>query len=342
MKTGDKRSLSGGLGFTEPGSPLYGPGVDQTGSGRCPASGFSFVVRSSRMRFDSVFPPMPTPFRNGEIDPDAIAFNVSKWMQAGLGGIVALGTNGESGLLDDRESDQVVAAARESVPSDRVLIAGTGRESTRATIAATQRAADLGADAALIRTPSFFKTMSTPALLVRHYTAVADASPIPILLYNFPNATGVAFSADSVAQLAEHKNIVGMKESGTDASQFAQFVDVTPPSFAMLAGSGTVCNADLCLGAVGGILAVAAVVPEICLRVLKAVQEGRYDLARQLQKDMVTLARLVTSGFGVPGLKAALDIAGYKGGDPRPPLLPAPADAREQIRAELARVLEVV
>src|SRR3954465_3661982 len=294
------------------------------------------------MRFDSVFPPMPTPFRDGDVDTSAIAFNVGKWMHAGLGGIVPLGTTGESGLLDDRESDQVLAAVRESVPGDRVLIAGTGRESTRATIAATRGAAALGADAALIRTPSFFKTMSTPALLVRHYTAVADASPIPILLYNFPNATGVAFSADSASRLAEHKNIVGMKESGTDAAQFAQFVDIAPPSFAMLAGTGTVFYPDLCLGAIGGILAIAAVAPEICLRLLRAVQQDRHQDARQLQKRMAPLARLVTSGFGVPGLKAALDLAGYKGGTPRAPLAPATPEAQEHIRAELARVAEVV
>jgi 4-hydroxy-2-oxoglutarate aldolase len=294
------------------------------------------------MRFASVFPPMPTPFDDGEVDTAAIAFNVEKWMDAGLGGIVALGTNGESGLLDDDESDQVVAAVRDKVPRDRVLIAGTGRESTRATIAATKRAASLGVDAALVRTPSFFKTLCTPALLIRHYTAVADASPIPVLLYNFPASTGVAFSAESVARLAEHKNIVGMKESGTDAALFAQFADVAPPSFAMLAGTGTVFYSDLCLGAVGGILAVAAVAPEICLRLLKAVQQGHHDEARQLQKKMTPLARLVTSGFGVPGLKAALDLAGYKGGDPRAPLAPATPEARQQIRGELGRVAEVV
>jgi 4-hydroxy-2-oxoglutarate aldolase len=294
------------------------------------------------MRFASVFPPMPTPFDDGDVDTAAIGFNVERWIDAGLGGIVALGTNGESGLLDDDESDQVLGAVRDSVPRDRVLIAGTGRESTRATIAATKRAASLGADAALVRTPSFFKPLSTPALLIRHYTAVADASPIPVLLYNFSASTGVAFSPESVARLAEHKNIVGMKESGTDAAQFSQFVDVAPSSFAMLAGTGTVFYSDLCLGAVGGILAVAAVAPEICLRLLKAVQEGRHDEARQLQKQMAPLARLVTSGFGVPGLKAALDLAGYKGGDPRPPLAPATPEAREQIRAELARVAEVV
>jgi 4-hydroxy-2-oxoglutarate aldolase len=295
------------------------------------------------MRFASVFPPMPTPFGdNGEIDTAAIAFNVEKWMDAGLGGIVALGTNGESGLLDDDESDQVVVAVRDRVPRDRVLIAGTGRESTRATIAATKRAAARGADAALVRTPSFFKPLCTPPLLIRHYTAVADASPIPVLLYSFPASTGVAFSPDSVARLAEHQNIVGMKESGSDAALFAQFADVVPSSFSMLAGSGTVFYADLCLGAVGGILAVAAVAPEICLGLLEAVQHGRYDEARQLQKKMATLARLVTSGFGVPGLKAALDLAGYKGGNPRAPLAPATPEAREQIRAELARVVATV
>jgi 4-hydroxy-2-oxoglutarate aldolase len=285
---------------------------------------------------------MPTPFVDGDVDPAAIRFNVEKWMDAGLGGIVALGTNGESGLLDDDESDQVVGAVRDRVPSDRVLIAGTGRESTRATIAATKRAASLGADAALVRVPSFFKTLSTPALLIRHYTAVADASPIPVLLYSFPAATGVAFSPESVARLADHKNIVGMKESGSDAALFAQFADVAPSSFAMLAGTGTVFYSDLCLGAVGGILAVAAVVPEICLRLLQAVQRGQHDEARQLQKMMAPLARLVTSGFGVPGLKAALDLAGYRGGDPRAPLAPATAEAREQIAAELARVLATV
>lgn len=294
------------------------------------------------MRFASVFPPMPTPFDDGEVDTAAIGFNVDKWMEAGLGGIVALGTNGESGLLDEEESDQVIGAVRERVPGDRVLIAGTGRESTRATIAATKRAAALGADAALVRTPSFFKTLCTPALLMRHYTAVADASPIPILLYNFPAATGVAFSPESVARLAEHENIVGMKESGSDAAQFAQFADAVPSSFSMLAGSGTVFYADLCLGAVGGILAVAAVVPEICLQVLCAVQDGRYTEARGLQTKMASLARLVTSGFGVPGLKAALDLAGYRGGDPRAPLAPATPEAKEQIRAELARVVAAV
>ena len=262
-------------------------------------------------------------------------------MRAGLGGIVALGTNGESALLDDDESDLVLSATRDVVPRDRVVIAGTGRESTRATIAASRRAAALGADAVLVRTPSFFKTLSTQALLMRHYSAVADESPIPVLLYNFPASTGVAFTPDTVAALAEHRNIVGMKESGTDAAAFAAFADAAPERFSMLAGTGTVFYTDLCLGAVGGILAIAAVEPELCLRLLSLVKDGHHAEARRLQTLMTPLARMVTSGFGVPGLKAALDLAGYKGGDPRAPLAPATPEAKEQIRAELTRVAEL-
>ncbi len=285
---------------------------------------------------------MPTPFRDGEVDASAIRFNVERWMRAGLGGIVALGTNGESALLDDDESDLVLSATRDVVPRDRVVIAGTGRESTRATIAASKRAAALGADAVLVRTPSFFKNLCTQALLIRHYSAVADESPVPVLLYNFPGSTGVAFTPETVATLAEHRNIAGMKESGTDAAAFAAFVDAAPERFSMLAGTGTVFYSDLCLGAAGGILAIAAVEPELCLRLFAAAKDGKHADARRFQALMAPLARMVTSGYGVPGLKAALDLTGYKGGDPRAPLAPATPEAREQIRAELARVAAIV
>jgi 4-hydroxy-2-oxoglutarate aldolase len=284
---------------------------------------------------------MPTPFVDGEVDTGAIAFNIERWMRAGLGGIVALGTNGESALVDEEESDRVIAAAREAIPRDRLLIAGTGRESTRATIAASRRAALLGADAVLVRTPSFFKPLCTPALLIRHYTAVADASPIPVLLYNFPAVTGVTITPDAMATLAAHANVAGMKESGTDSAQIAALIDAAPGSFSVLAGTGTVFYSGLCLGAVGAILAVACVVPELCLRLLAAAREGQHREARELQRRIAPISRLVTSGYGVPGLKAALNLAGYRAGEPRAPLSPATPEAQEEIGAELARVVAV-
>jgi 4-hydroxy-2-oxoglutarate aldolase len=284
---------------------------------------------------------MPTPVVDGEVDTGAIAFNIERWMRAGLGGIVALGTNGESALVDEEESDRVIAAAREAIPRDRLLIAGTGRESTRATIAASRRAALLGADAVLVRTPSFFKPLCTPALLIRHYTAVADASPIPVLLYNFPAVTGVTITPDAMATLAAHANVAGMKESGTDSAQIAALIDAAPGSFSVLAGTGTVFYSGLCLGAVGAILAVACVVPELCLRLLAAAREGQHREARELQRRIAPISRLVTSGYGVPGLKAALNLAGYRAGEPRAPLSPATPEAQEEIAAELARVVAV-
>jgi 4-hydroxy-2-oxoglutarate aldolase len=294
------------------------------------------------MALAAVFPPMVTPFMGDDIDEQAIGSNVARWMRSGLGGVLALGTNGEAGLLDDNEADRVIEIARRSVPSDKLVIAGTGRESTRATIAATGRAAALGADFALIRTPSFFRPQMTPAALTAHFEAVADASPIPILLYNFPGQTGVNFSPDTVAGLAEHPNIAGMKETGTDAAQLASFVDATAScTFSVLAGAAPGFYPALCVGAVGAIVAVACVLPELCVRLHAAAQEGRHAEARALQRLLTPLGRLVTTTHGVPGLKAAMDIAGYRGGAPRRPLAPVSPKVMEEIRAEFGRVVEV-
>ena len=171
---------------------------------------------------------MPTPFKDGEVDPAAIQSNVRRWMAAGLGGVVALGTNGEAALLDDDESDQVVETARQEVPDDRTLIAGVGRESTRATIAAARRAAGAGADAVLVRTPSFYRAHVPVPALVAHYMAVADASPVPVLLYNYAAFTGVNMTPETIGRLAAHPNIVGLKETSTDGAQFVELAAVVP------------------------------------------------------------------------------------------------------------------
>ncbi len=300
------------------------------------------MVPCGLMTLAAVFPPMVTPFTaGGDVDAQAIGRNVERWMHAGLGGVVALGTNGEAALLEENEAECVVEAVRTAVPPGRLLIVGTGRESTRATIAATRRAAALGADLALVRTPSFFKGQMTAPVLVAHFLAVADASPIPVLLYNFPGQTGVNFSSETVGTLARHPNIAGMKETGTDAAQLAGFVDAAASStFAVLVGAAPGFYPALCVGAVGGIVAAACVVPELCVRLHRLAREGRHSEARALQRLLTPLGRLVTTTHGVPGLKAAMNLAGYEGGDPRPPLAPVSPVVREEIRIELARVLE--
>jgi 4-hydroxy-2-oxoglutarate aldolase len=287
------------------------------------------------MNLRSVFCPMPTPFADGEVDPAAIQSNIRRWMAAGLGGVVALGTNGEASLLDDDESDRVVEAARREVPGDRTLIAGVGRESTRATIAAARRASAAGADAVLVRTPSFYRAHIPVPALMAHYTAVADASPVPVLLYNYAAFTGVNMAPETIGRLAAHSNIVGLKETSTDGAQFAELAALVPQTFTVLAGSAPGAYPAICAGASGAILAVACVLPELCLQLLALTRDGRNADGLAMQQRITPLARAVTTGFGIAGLKAAMDLSGYRGGDPRAPLGPLPADAVERIRSLL-------
>jgi 4-hydroxy-2-oxoglutarate aldolase len=292
--------------------------------------------------FAGIYTPIATPFRDdGTVDERALAANVSRWMTTPLTGLVVLGSNGEAASLEDAEADRVVEIVRAGVPSSRPLIAGTGRESTRATIAATRRAAAAGADAALVRTPSFFKPQMTTDAFVRHFTEVADASPVPVLLYNVTLYTGVNLLPDAVERLAVHPNIVGMKESGSDIGQIAEYVARTPDDFTVLAGSATTLVHALCAGCDGAILALASLAPAECVLMLTLVREKRLDEAHALQRRLMPLARSVGTSYGVPGLKAALELKGYAGGPPRPPLRPVSSEVVDIIRRQLDALIPV-
>ena len=293
-------------------------------------------MTATDMELRGVFPPIPTPFHDGELDIEALGRNCDRWLATGLHGLVALGSNGEAPLLDDAESDRVIEAVRARVPAERLLIAGVARESTAGTVRAARRAAALGADAVLVRTPSVFKAWVGDDDMVAHYTAVADASPVPVLLYNFAALTGVSLTVATVARLAAHPNIAGMKESGGDIGFLSELIDATPDGFRVLAGSAPAFYASLLSGAAGGILALASAVPELCVELFDLVNARRLAEARVLQRQLTPLARLVTRVHGVPGLKAALTAAGYAGGDPRPPLRPVGPAAAEEIRRALA------
>jgi 4-hydroxy-2-oxoglutarate aldolase len=289
------------------------------------------------MNLAGIYPPIPTPFdERDQVDTRRLTGALKKWLDTPLHGFVILGSNGEAPFLDDFESDRVIVAAREVVPADRRFIVGTGRESTQATIKASKRAAEHGAEAVLVRTPGFFKSQMTHDAFVRHYTAVADESPAPVLIYNFTAVTGVNILPLTVAKLAEHPNIIGMKESGGDIGQIAEVVDSTPKDFQVLVGGAATLYSSLCVGAIGGVLALGCVVPEACVRLLELTQAGRHEEARSLQRDLVPLARLLGMNHGVPGLKAALNTLGYDVGLPRPPLVPLPEGPTAAIRDALA------
>ena len=288
------------------------------------------------MTLRGVLAPIPTPFRDGAVDVAALERNLTSWVASELTGIVVLGTNGEAAHVDDDEAARLIEVTRRHVPAERTLVAGAGRESTRATIAAVRRAGTLGVDAVLVRPPSFFSALLGVDDLRDHFLAVADASPVPVLLYNFPAAFGVNLSVDLVAQLAEHPNITGIKESSGSVFQVSQLVSGTRPEFQVIVGSAQTFYASLCVGAVGGVLALACVQPALCTQLRALTLAGRHDEALALQRRLVPLALLVTTGFGVPGLKAALDLLGYVGGEPRRPLSPCPEAGVEEIRLALS------
>jgi 4-hydroxy-2-oxoglutarate aldolase len=289
------------------------------------------------MNIQGIFAPVATPFdEREEIDLGAFEANMARWMKTGMRGVVVLGSNGEAPLLTEDEGVRLVAAAREQVPPDRVLIAGAGEESTRATIVGSRRLAAAGADAVLVRTPGYFKTQLTQDVFIRHFQAVGDESPVPVIIYNAAPFTGVNMVPASVARLAEHPNIIGIKETSPDVAQVAEHVAVTPADFQVVVGSLPTLYASLCVGAVGGIVAGANVVPELCVRLFDLVRQSQHSEALALQRRLTPFAKAVTTTYGPGGLKAAMDLAGFAGGKPRAPLPPATPQAVALIRELLA------
>jgi len=287
-------------------------------------------------RFAGIYTPLATPFAaDGSLDAQGLARNVDKYLRSPLTGLVVLGSNGEAPQLEEHEADLAIKTVRDAMPKDRPLLAGTGRESTAATIAATERAARLGVDAVLVRTPSFYKGQMTTDAFVKHYTQVADRSPVPVLLYNVTMYTGVNLLPEAIGILSKHPNIVGIKETNSEMVQFGEYLARAADGFTVLAGSGATYFSALMLGAHGAILAVAGVAPDLCVQIVSAVREGRIDDARKMNRQLAPLSKLVGATYGVPGLKAALTLLGFDGGLPRPPLQPVEQQAVDVIREQL-------
>jgi 4-hydroxy-2-oxoglutarate aldolase len=289
-----------------------------------------------------IFPPIPTPFDEvGELNLQALAANLERWNRYSLAGYVVLGTNGEFPYLSETEKLTYLEAARKSIPTQRLFLAGTGCESTHSTIALTKRAAALGADVAILITPSYYKSRMDAAGLSDYYTAVADASPIPVSLYNMPANTNVDMPADLIIKLSQHPNIAGLKDSSGNLAKLGEIIRGAQPGFQVLAGSAGFLYPALCLGAVGGVLALANIAPQQCCDILNLYRFGKHEDARDLQLRMIAPNGAVTARFGVPGLKAAMEMVGMYGGPPRSPLLPLTDAQREILRSILveARIL---
>jgi 4-hydroxy-tetrahydrodipicolinate synthase len=272
------------------------------------------------MKLYGIMPPITTPFRGEEVAIDRLKENFRRWNRTDLSGYLVLGSTGEVVYLSEEEKLKVIEVSREAVPRDKILLVGTGLESTTHTIRFTKEAAGLGADLALIVTPYYYKGAMTPQVLYEHFVTVADSSPIPLLVYNVPPFTGVNLQPSVVAKLSEHPNIIGAKDSSGNIDQLARIVYQSTEEFGVFTGSAPVLFPALCVGAVGGILAVANAFPELCTRIFNLYAEGKVAEARRLQNRLTPMAIAVTATYGIGGLKMVMDLQGYYGGEPRAPL----------------------
>jgi len=283
-----------------------------------------------------VFTPIPTPFgEDGQVAHDKLEFNLGKWNQTGLSGYIVLGSNGEWVYLNEREKPAVLKTARQVIPKDKLMIAGTASESTVNTIALTEEAAEIGADAAIIINPSYYKSQMTLPVLANHYRVIADASPIPIMIYNLPPATGIDLSADLLVELSQHPNIVGVKDTSGNMPKMGETIRRADPSFHVVAGSANFFYPSLAIGVTGGILALANVAPHESVEMFRLFNAGEIEKGRALHLRMLPVNLAITSRFGISGLKAALDMVGFYGGPPRLPLLPLDNERREELQSIL-------
>jgi 4-hydroxy-2-oxoglutarate aldolase len=288
------------------------------------------------LQLKGIMPPLATPFdADGNLDLSSLAENVSRYNETGLAGYVALGSNGEAVHLTSTERAQVIATIKQSATARHTIIAGINEFSPRAANEAIRAAADGGADVALVVTPYFYKGAMTQSVLANFFKTVADASPLPVMIYNVPQNTGVVIDAKTIAGLAEHENIIGLKDSSGNMGAMIETLRLVPDDFTVFIGNGGILYPGLAMGAVGAVLAVANIAPQACVDLFNAVNVGNHEQAKALQKRLTPVAHIVTAGLGVSGLKAALDLLGYRGGFPCLPLLGLNENDKDKVRSTL-------
>jgi 4-hydroxy-2-oxoglutarate aldolase len=278
-----------------------------------------------------VFAPITTPFdpASGDVAPQHLKDNVARLLADGLDGIVVAGSTGEAPLLESDEHRRAVAWTREAIPSGTWLVAGAGAESTRQAIALTRAAAEEGADAVLVRPPSYFPAVAARSL-ANYFRAVADASPVPVLVYNIPKYTHVSLPAELLEELATHPRVVGVKDSSGDLKTLAAYREAVPKG-AVFVGSGSLLLPALELECDGGIVAVACFAARLCAELLTTYRAGDRAAAVALQDRIGPLDQEIVGKLGPAGVKAAMDAVGLYGGPPRPPLAPLGPAARERV-----------
>jgi 4-hydroxy-2-oxoglutarate aldolase len=285
------------------------------------------------IQLSGIVPALTTPFENGRLALNRLTENIERYNQYGFSGYLALGSTGESPLLEDDECVAVLKTLRKCAAPQKTIIAGIGRESTTDTIEFAQRAAEAGAEIALVVTPSYYKEQMTAPALTAYYTAVADSSPIPILLYNVPKFTGVQIPLETIGNTISHPNIAGIKDSSGNISFLAEAMKLCKKSerYAILVGAGTVVFPALMMGATGGILALSDFAPAETVTLYNAFKRGDFNRSNELQIQLAEANNVIVGKYGVPGIKCAVDAIGLFGGEPRPPLIQVGSEVKNAI-----------
>lgn len=290
------------------------------------------------IKLSGIMPPVATPFdARGEVDYAALTSNIARYNEMGLAGYAPLGSNGEAVHLNADERRRVLETVKRAATSEHTIIAGVNELSTSAAIQATRAAADCGADAVLVITPYYYKASMSQEALARHFNEVADHSPLPVLIYNVPQNTGIVIESATISALAEHDNVIGLKDSAGNMGAISETLRLVPANFAVMVGNGGILYPSLMMGAAGAVLGVACAAPRACVELYEAAKAGDHQQARELQNRIAPLSHIVTAGLGVPGLKAAMEMLGFAGGAPRAPLAPVSAADRERIKAVIRK-----
>jgi 4-hydroxy-2-oxoglutarate aldolase len=291
-----------------------------------------------RDRLQGIFPPVTTNFDEvtGDIAPIRLRENLRRWVEEPIDGIVLFGSTGEGALLDEDEKVRLTALSREVVPAGFPLIAGASADSTRATARLTRRLAGEGADVMLVHPPAYFGSYLPVAALLDHFRAVADASPVPVLLYHIPKYTRVTLEAGFVGELMRHPNVAGLKDSSGDIKRFADFTTACEKDCRLFVGNGALLYTALELGAAGGILGIADIAPALCSELFREFRDGNTQKAGRIQSRLTPLHKEIVASWGAVGVKAALDLLGWAGGAPRAPL----RGLGEKDRKQVARVMQ--
>jgi 4-hydroxy-2-oxoglutarate aldolase len=284
------------------------------------------------MKLQGIFPPITTPFdHTGAIYKAKVQHNIEKWNRTGLSGYVVCGSTGESVYLTFEEKVELWELVAKHAASSKLLLAGTGMESVRETVALTNRAAEIGYKAAMVRTPHYYKALlAKPEAQLLYFRSVADQTTIPLMIYNWPQATGIDIAPEVVAQLSEHPNIIAIKESSGNIEKVMQMIRECKTGFQVLVGSAPTIWPSFAVGAVGAVLAFANAAPYATITIWEAYRTRDFEAAADWQARIARAAQLVTTKYGIPGLKHAMDLNGYYGGPPRLPLTPlCPGPQRE-------------